>query len=68
MGQVLAQYIIEPIITFFITITPYAVYYLLICVMLTIIMSLSGILGGFAFIIILYFYIKGILLYNPPSK
>lgn len=44
---------------------PIAIYFLLICCMLTIIMSLSGIFGTFIFMGVLYFYIKGVLLYNP---
>jgi hypothetical protein len=47
---------------------PIALYFLFFCIILTLIGNLSGILGFILFMVLFYFYVKGIIFYQPPVR
>jgi len=66
--QVILQLMYYAIVHVIIPLFPLALYFLFFCMILTLVGNISGILGFFFFIVMFYFYAKGIIFYQPPIR
>lgn len=66
--QIIVQLMYYAIVHIIIPLIPISLYFLFFCLILTLVGNLSGILGFFFFMVMFYFYVKGIIFYQPPVK
>jgi hypothetical protein len=66
--QTIIKIIYYAIVHIIIPLFPIALYFLFFCIILALIGNLSGILGFFIFMVLFYFYVKGIIFYQPPIR
>jgi hypothetical protein len=67
VAQIAFDVIVKVFKYFIIPLTKYIFYFMMFCFALTLIGNLAGIFGFFIFVIVFYYYVKGILFIQPPT-